>query len=324
MLLRSKVVAVVGGAGCLGSHLCEKLLLSYNPERLIIIDDFSAGGDERNIEHLTKDTKIYRVDATKYRLMSNIFDSEKIDVVFNLAVLGLPLSLIRPKQVIEVNTQITTTLCELLRKKKYKTLIHTSSSEAYGTAIYRHKPMDENHPTFPMTPYAASKLACDHIVLSYSKTFGLDTAIVRPFNFYGPRAHEKGYASVVTTTINRILDKKPPIIHGDGLQTRDYVYVEDVAEIIPKFYEVEATRNRVINIAGGREIAIKDLIHLIMKLMNYSGRVIYSRPRIGDVRRMRADISLAKELLNYVPKTGYQEGLKKTIDWHRKIREEEK
>jgi UDP-glucose 4-epimerase len=317
--LSDKRIAIVGGAGFLGSHLCEKLL-PYNPERLIIIDDFSSGGEEGNINHLRKNIEIYKVDATKYKLMSHIFEKENIDIAFNLAVLGLPLSLIKPKEVIIINTLITATICELLRKEKYKTLIHTSSSEAYGTAIYTHKPMDENHPTFPTTPYAASKLACDHIVLSYSKTFGLDVAIVRPFNMYGPRAHEKGYASVVTITINRILSGNPPIIHGDGLQTRDYVYVEDVAGIIPRFYEVEATRGKVINIASGKEITIQDLVHLIMKLMNYSGKIIHTKPRIGDVRRHLGDISLARSLLGYSPKTSYNEGLKKTIEWHKKLK----
>jgi len=318
MRLRNKVIVVTGGAGFLGSHLCDKLM-GYGLEKLIIVDDFSIG-KERNIENLRKmeNVSVQKLDASNYKLMSKLYEKENVDVTFNLAVIPLPFSLIKPKETIDTNVLITSTLCELLRSRKYETLIHISSSEAYGTAVYKHKPMDENHPTFPTTPYAASKLACDHIVLSYHKIFGLDMAIVRPFNMYGPRQNEKSYAAVIPITISRILSGKPPIIHGDGLQTRDYTYVEDVAEIIPRFYEVSSTRGRVINIAGGKEISIKELIYLIMDLMDYSENVIYTDPRPGDVRRHLGDISLARKLIGYSPKTDYETGLRKTIDWYKK------
>jgi len=236
-----------------------------------------------------------------------------------MAVVPLPASITKPKKTIDTNVLITSTLCELLRRGKYGTLIHTSSSEAYGTAIYKNKAMDENHPTFPTTPYAASKLACDHIVLSYHKTFGLDVAIVRPFNTYGPRQNEKSYAGVIPITICRILSGKPPIIHGDGLQTRDYTYVEDIAEAIPRFYEASSTRGRIVNLASGKEISIKKLIFLIIDLMDYSGDVIYTEPRLGDVRRHLGDISLARKLIDYSPKTEYKTGLERTIEWYKKL-----
>jgi UDP-glucose 4-epimerase len=285
------------------------------------MDDFSFG-KERNLRHLRKmkNVKVYEADITNYELTSKIYEKENVDVTFNLAVVGLPVSLVKPKKVIETNILITSTLCELLRKEKYKTLIHTSSSEAYGTSVYIHKPMNERHPTFPTTPYGASKLACDHVVLSYHKTFGLDAAIVRPFNMYGPRQHEKSYAGVVPITINRILSGEPPIIYGDGLQTRDYTYVEDVAEVIPKFYEVTSTRGKIINVASGKEISIRTLMHLIMELMDYSEKIIYDKPRPGDVRRHLGDISVAKKLVNYSPKTNYIEGLKKTIKWYKNLK----
>jgi len=319
MSLQNKKIVVTGGAGFIGSHLCVKLM-KYNPAKLIIVDDFSLG-KERNIENLRKleNFSVQKIDASNYSLTSKLFEKDNIDVTFNLAVVPLPASLAKPKEAIDTNILITSTLCELLRKGKYETLIHISSSEAYGTAIYTHKPMDENHPTFPTTPYAASKLACDHIVLSYCKTFGVDTAIVRPFNAYGPRQNEKSYAGVVPITIHRILSGESPIIDGDGLQTRDYTYVEDIAEVIPKFYETPSTRGRAINIASGREISIKKLIHLIMNLMDYSGDVIYADPRPGDVRRHLGDISLAKELIGYSPKTNYKTGLKRTIEWYKNI-----
>lgn len=319
MRLKNKTIVVTGGAGFIGSHLCE-ILMGYNPEKLIIVDDFSLG-KERNIKNLKKmeNILVYKLDASNSDIMLKLYEKEIIDVTFNMAVVPLPVSLTKPKETIDTNILITSTLCELQRIGKYETLIHISSSEAYGTAIYKHKPMDENHPTFPSTPYAASKLACDHIVLSYQKTFGLDVAIVRPFNTYGPRQNEKSYAAVVPITICRILSGKPPIIHGDGLQTRDYTYVEDIAEAIPRFYEVSSTRGRVVNLASGREMAINELIYLIMDLMDYSDDVIYTDPRPGDVRRHLGDISLARKIIGYSPKTDYKTGLKKTIEWYKKI-----
>jgi UDP-glucose 4-epimerase len=120
-------------------------------------------------------------------------------------------------------------------------------------------------------------------------------------------------------TIKRILAGKPPIIHGDGLQTRDYSYVEDIAEAITRIYEIQATRGRVVNLASGKEIEIRELIGLIMKLMGYSGEVVHEKARSGDVRRHRGDISLAETLIDYHPKTDALTGLKNTIDWYKKI-----
>ena len=318
MRLQDKRIVVAGGAGFIGSHLCAKLM-EYNPAKLIIVDDFSLGA-ERNIEKLTtiENVSVHHLDASDYERMLKLYEKENVDITFNLAVIPLPASLTNPKETIDANVLITSTLCELLRQGKYETLMHTSSSEAYGTSIYEHKPMDENHPTFPITPYAASKLAGDHIALSYHKTFGLDVAVVRPFNTYGPRQNEKSYAGVIPITINRILNGRPPIIHGDGQQTRDFSYVEDIVGAIPRAYETSLTRGRVINLAAGKETSIYDLIHMIMDLMDYSGPVINEPSRPGDVRRHFGDISLARRLIDYAPKTGYREGLRKTIEWYRK------
>lgn len=312
--LEHKVVMVTGGAGFIGSHLCESIL-RRGPKRLVIVDDFSLG-KKANITHLVDSglLTVYTSDASHYPEMSEIFEREKIEVVFNLAVVPLPASLEMPKRCIDTNVLITSTICELLREGKFKTLIHCSSSEAYGSAIY--VPMDESHPIKPLTPYAASKIASDYVALSYQITFGLDIAIVRPFNTYGPRQNEGTYAGLVPATIKRIMADLPPIIQGDGLQTRDYSYVEDIAEAIPRMYEELNTRGLVVNLASGQEIAIRDLIRTIIDLMGYSGKVVFENARPGDVRRHRGDISLARSLINYSPSTDYVTGLRKTIEWY--------
>lgn len=316
MSFRNKSILVTGGAGFLGSHLCDKLL-TFPIKKLVIVDDFSLGR-EKNLKNTRKsnNVEIYRADASNYTLMDEIIEKDKIDIIFNLAVVPLPTSLQFPKSAIDMNISIVTSLCELLRKGKYETLLHISSSEAYGTSVYIDKPMDENHPTFPRTPYAASKLAGDHIALSYHETFDSNISIIRPFNMFGPRQNDKTYAAVIPKTISRLMMGDAPIIHGDGLQTRDFSYVEDIANDIPKFYEAKSTRGRVVNLASGKEISIKKLIKTIIEIMDYKGKIIYTKPRIGDVRRHRGDISLVKKLIDCSSKTDFRNGLIKTIDWY--------
>ena len=319
MKLINKNVMVTGGAGFIGSYVSEKLIES-KVNKLIIVDNFSLG-KKSNISNLLKhkNVEIWRADCSDIKIMSTIFDNESIDVVFDLAVIPLPASFTDPKRTVDENVTMTSTICELQRKGKFKTLIHTSSSEAYGTAVYTKKAMDEEHRTYPTTPYAASKLASDHIALSYMNTFNLDTSIVRPFNCYGPRQNELSYAGVIPITINRILSGKSPIIYGDGLQTRDYTYVEDTAAAIPKIYEVEETRGQIVNIASGREITIKKLIEEIIKITGYKGEIEYADGRPGDVRRHLGDISLARKLIGYSPKIDFTVGLQNTFQFYKKL-----
>jgi len=311
-------ILVTGAAGFLGSHLCEKLV-EYEVDRLVMVDDFSLG-TRANICKLLdlENVSLKKADASDYDQMSDIYSEENIDVTFNLAVIPLPASLITPKKTVDKNIQITSTLCELQYRGKYETLIHISSSEIYGTALTKNGSIDEKHPTLPITPYAASKLASDHIALSYYLTFGSDLMILRPFNMYGPRQNAETYAAVIPITIRRIMAGKPPIIQGDGLQTRDFSYVEDVAEAIPLFYGIPETKGIVVNLASGEEIAIKSLITSIMDLMDYNEDPVYTDARKGDVRRHKANISLAKKLIGYRPKTDFSKGLLKTIEWYKR------
>jgi UDP-glucose 4-epimerase len=312
--LTNEVVVVTGGAGFIGSHLCDSIAAA-NPRMLIIIDDFSLG-NRSNIKDIRRkrNVKVYRQDATNYNALKKIFSTKHPDVVFNLAVLPLPKSLKLPMETIEANVIMTTSLCELLRKEMFKTLIHCSSSEAYGSALY--VPMDENHPEKPLTPYAASKIACDNIAISYHKTFALDIAIARPFNSYGPRQNDRSYAGVIPLTINRILRGHAPVIFGDGNQTRDYTFVEDTVRGILGVYNCTESRGNVVNIASGKEVSIKHIMDLIVKMTGYKGRIIHKPSRPGDVRRHRGDISLAKRLFDYAPKVDLNEGLRRTIDWY--------
>jgi UDP-glucose 4-epimerase len=195
--------------------------------------------------------------------------------------------------------------------------VHFSSSEAYGNA--EQVPMDESHSLKPSTPYGASKIASDHLVLSYIRTFGIDASIIRPFNAYGPRQNEGSYAGVIPLTIRKILEGESPVIHGDGLQTRDYTYVTDTADAAVKVYYAKLTRGKVLNVASGEEMSIKNLVSKIAELMNCKKPIIYDAPRPGDIRRFIGSNSLAKKLIHYEPKVGFDEGLRLTIDSYRNL-----
>lgn len=315
MSLANKSIVVTGGAGFIGSHLVDRLI-DERPDNLVVVDNFSLG-KERNLR-LAKQKypslKICKQDATKEREMKTILKNESVDIIFNLAIVPLPKCLLEPKLAYDTNVKLTSVICELARKGCYKTLIHFSSSEAYGSA--QNIPMNENHPLKPTTPYGASKIASDHLVLSYIQTFGIDASIIRPFNTYGPRQNEGTYAGVIPLTIKRIFHKKSPIIHGDGLQTRDYTYVTDLVDAAIKIYNVKALKGRVLNIASGKETTIKDIILKIAELMNSKKPIIYTKPRLGDVRRFFGSNLLAKNLIGYKPRIDLEEGLRLTIKWY--------
>ena len=315
MSLKNKSVLVTGGAGFIGSHLVDRLI-KEEPENLVVVDNFFIGKESNLIEARENypNLKIYNQDASDYEIMSEIMKNEGIEVVFNLAVIPLPASLTKPRWAFEQNVNITLSTCELARNNYFDTLIHFSSSEAYGTSEYA--PMDEKHPLNGTTPYAASKAASDQLVFSYCRTFGIDASIIRPFNNYGPRQNEGSYAGVIPLTIKRILNDEAPVIYGDGKQTRDYLYVTNTTNAAIDVYNSKSTRNKVINIASGKEVSIETLITLIVKYLNRDKTIVYEQERPGDVRRHIANIYLAEDLIVFKPTVSLEGGLKLTVEWY--------
>ncbi len=315
MSLNNKSILVTGGAGFIGSHLVDRLIRD-EPENLVVVDNFFLGKDSnlKDAKRSYPNLRIYNQDASDHRAMAKIVDNEGIDVIFNLAVVPLLVSLERPRWAFEQNVGITLTMCELAREDRFDTLVHVSSSEVYGTCEY--EPMDEGHPLNPTTPYAASKAASDHLVLSYNKSFGIDTSVIRPFNNYGPRQNEGSYAGVIPLTIKRIVSGQPPVIYGDGKQTRDYLFVTDTVDATVKVYQCKSARNRVLNIASGRDVFIENIIRTIAQYFNV-GKIIYEKERAGDVRRHIANTYLAQDLIGFKPTVDLKEGLERTIEWYK-------
>lgn len=316
MSLKDKSVLITGGAGFIGSHLVDRLI-QEKPSNLVVVDNLFLG-KESNLKEAKENyplLKVYWQDASDYVAMKKITKQEAIQVVFDLAIVPLPVSLEKPRWCYEQNNNIMLCWCELAREGYFDTLVHFSSSEVYGDCQYA--PMDEYHLLNPTTPYGASKAAADLLVLSYVKSFGIDASIVRPFNNYGSRQNDGSYAGVIPLTIKRILSGEAPAIYGDGKQTRDYVHVLDTVDATVKLYNCSESRGKVINIGSGEETSIVALMKLIARYMDCNKPITYQEARQGDIKRHIAGISLAKTLINFKPQINLEKGLKSVVEWYR-------
>jgi UDP-glucose 4-epimerase len=293
-------------------------LLTEDPERIVVIDNLYLG----QIENLPecRVVRMYRRDLCQKDELAKIFREESIEIVYNLAVHPVVRSLELPESTYWNNVQSVLNLCELQRQDLYETLVHFSSSEAYGTALK--VPMQEDHPLNPMHPYGASKAAGDQLILAYRNAYATDSTIVRPFNTYGPRQNiQGGYVAVIPMTICRTLQGQKPIVHGDGRQTRDLTYVTDIVDGALRAYKVSSTRGKVLNLCSGREVAIRDLMNEICDLMGWREGIDSAPRRQGDVTKHCGDSSLARALLEWRPTVSLRDGLQKTIEYYRRIRQ---
>jgi UDP-glucose 4-epimerase len=224
-----------------------------------------------------------------------------------------------PSNGFHCNTNIIVNLLELQRKNQFKTLVHFSTSEVFGSAVY--EPMDENHPLNPKTTYAAGKVGADKALESWVDSFDLDAFIVRPFNNYGPRQNAKPpLAAVIPVTMFNLINNNPPEIWGDGLQSRDFIYVDDTVDAIIKVYDKLAPKESV-NISTDGQITIKEVVEdicTIMRGMDYNiNDITYKPARKADVECHIASNEKIKSLINY-QLTDFTHGLGETISWYLK------
>jgi UDP-glucose 4-epimerase len=315
MLLKNKRIVVTGGAGFIGSHVVDMLLANEN--EVIIIDDFSTG-KWQNIEHNMANAKLQVEKADVRDLEKMIFLTKGADVVFHLAVACLRTSLNNPIGVHEINTTATLNMCHACLENKVERFIYTSSSEAYGSAVY--VPMDEEHPLNPTTVYGASKAAGELYTLAYWRTYGLPAMVVRPFNTYGPREPSDGYrAEVIPKFVLRGMAGLQPVIFGTGHQTRDFTWVEDTARGITMAAECDDLIGDTINIARGQEVSIERICQLVIAALgDHDLKPCYlADGRPGDVVRHYADISKARRIINYSPAVDIEQGIGRYVDWIR-------
>ena len=310
-------ILVTGGAGFIGSHLVDALL-DGGAESVAVVDTFFLGREENLAaarERHGDALAVYREDAGDLGAMTAVCRAERPDVAFNLATKALLYSFFHPVGAFQVNVSIATALAELLRSGALRRLVHLSTSEVYGTA--RQISMDEEHPLLAETSYAAGKAAADLLLMAYVNMYDLDVVTVRPFNNYGPRQNDRAFAAIVPLTIRRLLEGTSPVIEGDGLQTRDFIYVLDTVAAIVALATLDGVSGQTLNLGSGRETAVNEVVETLCDIAGYSGEIVEAPARPADVRRHRADVTQAEALLGTVSRIGLREGLERTYSWHR-------
>ena len=309
-----KAVLVTGAGGFIGSHLTERIVeLGANVQAFVRYNSRNDWGllellpkeTQDRIEVITGDLK--DADAVRHAV-------EEVDIIFHLgSLIAIPYSYIHPRETIETNIVGTLNVLIAARENSIEKLIHTSTSEVYGTAQY--VPIDEDHPLQGQSPYSASKIGADKIAESFYCAFDLPVAIIRPFNTYGPRQSAR---AVIPTIITQALTKEK-IFLGSLHPTRDYTHVKDVVEGFIKVAESSKSVGEVINIGSNFEILIGDLAEKNISLIGKNAEIITDtsrvRPQDSEVERLWCNNTKAKRLLGWEPKTSLDDGLKKTIDW---------
>lgn len=309
-------VLVTGGAGFIGSHLVDRLI-QQGARRILVVDDLSLGREENLVAARAAHPELVfqQLDLADDGALDALLAHGDFDYCFNLAVIPLPASLVKPKWVADRNMMMTSSVCEFQRLGHIGKMVHFSSSEVYGTA--RRVPMDEEHPLEAETPYAASKVGADSLVQSYLRTFGTPVVTLRPFNNYGPRQNDKAYAGIIPIVVRRVQAGEPIEIHGDGEQTRDFIYVSDTARAALILAETDGIDGEVFNVASGRETSVNELVRVLLKAMGKPDHPIHHvAPRPGDVRRHLADMSKAGQRLGFHPEVALHEGIGNTVEWY--------
>lgn len=312
--MKNKVVLITGASGFIGSHLTERLVSVGAKVRAFV--RYNSRNDWGNLEFLPDSirNKIEIIVGDIQDPFSVKKAVEGSEIVFHLAsLIAIPYSYKAPQSYVTTNVVGTVNVMQACRELGVEKIIHTSTSECYGTA--RYVPIDENHPLQGQSPYSASKIGADMIAESFYRSFGLPVCIIRPFNTYGPRQSAR---AVIPTIISQILSGNSVRL-GNLTPTRDLNYVGDTVEGFLKVAESPNSMGEVINIGSGEEISIGELVTKIMKLIGREVDVISEeeriRPQKSEVERLVCDNTKAKKLLGWYPTVSLEDGLSKTIEW---------
>lgn len=306
-------VLVTGADGFIGSHLVEMLIgLGHDVRALAYYNSFNNWGWLEGIDGKGR-MEVLSGDIRDPYFCIEI--TQEIDVIYHLAALiAIPYSYVAPDSYVDTNIKGTLNICQAARQSGVERVIHTSTSEVYGTAKY--VPIDEKHPMQPQSPYSATKIAADSMALSFYNTFGTPVTVARPFNTYGPRQSAR---AVIPTIITQIANGQRQIKLGDVTPTRDFNYVEDTCRGFIALAECEAAVGEVINIGSNYEISVGDTLNLIKELMNSDVEFIKDeqriRPEKSEVFRLWCDNSRIENLTGFKPEVDIKEGLRRTIDW---------
>jgi NAD dependent epimerase/dehydratase len=313
MSAASKKVLITGADGFIGSHLTELLVREgYTVRALVQYNSFNHWGWLEDTD--CRDAiEVMSGDVRDPHYCKGI--TKGIDTVFHLAALiTIPYSYVAPDSYVDTNIKGTLNICQAALENNVGRVIHTSTSEVYGTAAY--VPIDEKHPLQPQSPYSASKIAADAMAMSFYHAFNLPLTIARPFNTYGPRQSAR---AVIPTIITQILSGKKEIKLGDVRPTRDFNYVTDICRGFLELAQCDKAIGQTVNIGSGSEISVSDTLSLIRELMNSDVKFISEEERIrpgnSEVFRLWCDNTRIRDLTGYTPQYSLKDGLKATIDW---------
>jgi UDP-glucose 4-epimerase len=308
-------VLVTGGAGFIGSHLVDTLVAGG--ERITVLDDFSTGTPDNLRDSQTRaDVRVVRGSILDEAVVRSAM--EQVDRVFHLAVQCVRRSLGDPRESHDVNATGTLIVLEAARRARVRRFVYCSSSEVYGNTSsgLLH---EDTTPCRPATVYGGSKLAGEAYAEAYFQTYGMPTVVVRPFNAYGPRAHDRGdLAEVIPRFVVRALNGRAPVIFGDGSNGRDFTYVTEVARGLALAGASDDSVGRRINIAYGRMVTIRQVAETVLKVCSRNDlSVELHRPRPGDVHVLAADTRRASSLLNYRAEISFEAGIERYVSWFR-------
>jgi len=301
---------VTGGAGFIGSHVVDTLVKRGHTVR--VLDDLSTGRMENLAESKAR-IEFLRADIRDRQAMAKACEGTEF-VIHEAAWRSVPKSMSDPWGYTETNVLGTVNLLEAAAQAKAKRVVCISSSSVYGER--EEMPLHEELPTHPISPYAASKLADELFCGLFTRAFGLETVSVRYFNVFGPRqSFENQYAVVVPKFISCLLRGESPPVYGDGKQSRDFTYVENVVEGTLRACEVPGVSGEVFNIALGEEHTVLGLLEELNAILGLTIPPSFHPPRAGDVRRTFADASKAKRLLDWQGRVSFADGLRRTVEW---------
>lgn len=304
---------MTGADGFIGSHLVEMLVdCGASVKALSQYNSFNDWGWLESLDCLN-DIEVVSGDVRDPHFCKEI--TKHTDVIFHLAALiAIPYSYIAPDSYVDTNVKGTLNICQAARENGCERLIHTSTSEVYGTAQYI--PIDENHPLQPQSPYSASKIGADHMAMSFHLAFGLPVTIARPFNTYGPRQSAR---AVIPTIIGQIAAGKNLIKLGDVSPTRDFNYVLDTCKGFMALAQSDQTIGEIVNIGSGVEISVADTLDLIRNIMKSDVKFMTDeqrlRPKDSEVFRLCCDNTKINRLTGFKPDYSLAQGLEKTIEW---------
>lgn len=307
---------ITGVGGFIGSSLARELL--RRGERVRGVDNFATGKRE-NLTEVLRDIDFREADILDLEAMRPACDG--VDFVLHQAAIpSVPKSVLDPIGNNHANVDGTVNVLVAARDAGVKRVIYAASSSAYGDTPTL--PKEEGMSPDPISPYAVAKLAGEHYMGSFFRCYGLETVSLRYFNVFGPRQDPSSpYSGVLAKFITQMLSGKRPTIFGDGEQSRDFTYIDNVVEANLLACKAPAqAAGKMMNIAMGRRVTLNETFKMVQQLTSYTGSPIYAPEREGDIKHSLADISLAEKYLGYKPRVNFEEGLQRTIDWYRSSR----